>query len=187
MGVRSPKEQVTGPAWESPGKMTFNQPMPTAFQLIWIMEVQRNNRGIIFCGGQCTKYAPSHLVLTTLIWSWTLKDGKRISRHAASHVMPLFLWYYVHGFSRHVNDDNENLEWREALNLELRPHSGHVGGRWDKGSFAALGVAQWLGGKGQNPNWLSLQCQEYRKSIPFVAWRILKFNLACPRYTPCSA
>ena len=28
------KEEVTGPAWERPGKMTCNQPMSAAFQVV---------------------------------------------------------------------------------------------------------------------------------------------------------
>lgn len=81
-------------------------------------------------------------------------------------------------------DDNESLEYREAFNLELRPHSGRVGGRRGKGPFEALGAVPVIRRGGSEPKLAFTAVSEIQEAYSLYGLKVLKFNLACPRYPP---
>lgn len=75
-----------------------------------------------------------------------------------------------------------------APNLELRHRSGHVGGEAEATKTVCCSCCSPTDSEGRTSAPTGLYCsQEDRKPIPFVVWRILKFNPACPRYPRCSA
>lgn len=84
-------------------------------------------------------------------------------------------------------NDNESLEYREAFNLELRPHSGRVGGRRGKGPFAALVAVPVIRREGSETKLAFTAVSGVQEAYSLCGLKDIKIQSGLPQIPPCSA